>query len=148
MSVISVSMPDHLIERIDKFAQEHGYTGRSEVLREASRNLLGEFQDQELEDQDLIGLVTVLFNYETTNVEERMMHLRHEYERIVISNVHNHVGENYCMELFVLEGSLDEISTFVGRIRATQDTLNIDYSVFPLARFAESSNTEGHPETK
>jgi len=33
MAVVSVSMPDELLERLDQFAEEHGYTGRSEVVR-------------------------------------------------------------------------------------------------------------------
>jgi CopG family nickel-responsive transcriptional regulator len=135
MSVVSVSMPEELVERIDRFADEHGYTGRSEVLREASRDLLGEFQDRTLEDRDLMGVVTVLFDYETTTVEERMMRLRHEHEELVASNFHSHVGSHHCMELFVLDGSLEDISTFVGKIRATQDTLTIDYSVLPVDDF-------------
>jgi CopG family nickel-responsive transcriptional regulator len=132
MAVVSVSMPEELIQRIDDFAEEHGYTGRSEVIREASRNLLGEFEDKRLEDRELMGIVTVLFDYETTSVEERMMHLRHEHESLVVSNFHSHVGTHRCMELFVLEGTLEEISAFVGKIRATKDTLNIDYSVIPV----------------
>jgi CopG family nickel-responsive transcriptional regulator len=82
-----------------------------------------------------MGVVTVLFDYETTSVEEKMMHLRHEHEGIVASNFHSHVGGHHCMELFVLEGSLEEISTFVGKIRATKDTLTIDYSVLPVDDF-------------
>lgn len=142
MTVVSVSMPDELLKRIDQFADEHGYTGRSEVVREASRNLLGEFEDRRLEDRKLMGVVTVMFDYETTSVEERMMQLRHEHEGLVASNFHNHVGDHYCMELFVLEGELKEISTFVGKIRATQDTLTVDYSVTPVdgfTPFADSS---------
>ena len=135
MTVVSVSMPEELLERIDNFSDEHGYTGRSEVVREASRNLLGEFEDAKLEDRDLMAVVTVLFNYETTNVEERMMRLRHEDEGIVASNFHSHVGSQYCMELFVLEGELAEISTFVGKVRATKDTLTVDYSVTPVDEF-------------
>ena len=135
MTVLSVSMPEDLLDRIDSFADEHGYTGRSEVVREASRNLLGEFEDKRLEDRELIAIVTVLFNYETTSVEEQMMRLRHEHEGLVASNFHSHVGNHYCMELFVLEGRLDEISTFVGKIRATQDTLSVDYSVMPVDDF-------------
>jgi len=127
-------MSDELLERLDTFAEEHGYTGRSEVVREASRNLLNEFEDKQLEDRDLMGVVTVLFNYEETDVEHKMMTLRHEYEPIVTSHVHNHVGSHYCMELFILEGNLDDISTFVGKIRATQDTLSVDYSVMPVDR--------------
>ncbi|KDS90451.1 nickel-responsive regulator [Halorubrum saccharovorum] len=135
MTVVSVSMPEELLERLDRFADEHGYTGRSEVVREASRNLLGEFEDAKLEDRDLMAVVTVLFDYETTSVEERMMRLRHEHEGLVASNFHSHVGSRYCMELFVLEGRLADISTFVGKVRATKDTLTVDYSVTPVDEF-------------
>ncbi|MFB6223805.1 MAG: nickel-responsive transcriptional regulator NikR [Haloarcula sp.] len=132
MGVVSISMPDDLEERIDTFADEHGYTGRSEVVREAVRNLMDEFEDKRLEDRELMAVVTVLFDYETTTVEEKMMHLRHDHESIVASNFHSHVGDRYCMELFVLEGQLDDISAFVGKVRATKDTLSIDYSVLPV----------------
>ena len=132
MAVVSISMPDDLADRIDEFADHHGYTGRSEVVREAARNLLSEFKDEQLEDRRLMGVVTVLFDYETTSVEERMMHLRHDHEDLVVSNFHSHVGDRYCMELFVLEGQLEDISTFVGKIRATKDTLTVDYSVLPV----------------
>ncbi|MFB6161283.1 MAG: CopG family ribbon-helix-helix protein [Haloferacaceae archaeon] len=142
MTVVSVSMPEELLNRIDEFAEEHGYTGRSEVIREASRNLLGEFEDRRLEDRELMGVVTVLFDYETTSVEEKMMRLRHEHEGVVASNFHGHVGEHYCMELFVLEGSLEDISAFVGRIRATQDILNVDYSVIPVDEFGPATATD------
>jgi CopG family nickel-responsive transcriptional regulator len=142
-------MPESLLNRLDEFADEHGYTGRSEVVREASRNLLGEFEDKRLEDRNLIGVVTVLFNYETSSADQRMMQLRHEHEDLVTSNVHNHVGDHYCMELFIVEGRLDEISTFVGKIRATQDTLSVDYSVIPVDDFegtlaAERGHGHGH----
>jgi CopG family nickel-responsive transcriptional regulator len=138
MTVVSVSMPEELLERLDEFADDHGYTGRSEVVREASRNLLGEFEDKQLEEKDLMGVVTVVFDYETTSVEERMMHLRHEHEDLVASNFHSHVGDSYCMELFILDGPLEDISTFVGKIRATQGTLSVDYSVIPVDEFSQA----------
>jgi len=143
MTVVSVSMPEELLERIDGFADEHGYTGRSEVVREASKNLLGEFEDAKLEDRDLMAVVTVLFDYETTSVEERMMRLRHEHEGLVASNFHNHIGSRYCMELFVLEGRLADISTFVGKVRATKDTLTVDYSVTPVDEFGADGDHAG-----
>mgnify|MGYP000314763391 CR=1 FL=1 len=150
MTVVSVSMPEELLERIDTFSEEHGYTGRSEVIREAARNLLGEFEDRRLEDRDLMAVVTVLFDYETTSVEERMMQLRHEHEGLVASNFHSHVGEHHCMELFVLEGTLEEVSAFVGKIRATRDTLTVDYSVTPVDGFDPASGLgalSGHGES-
>jgi CopG family nickel-responsive transcriptional regulator len=132
-------MPEGLLTRIDEFAESHGYTGRSEVIREASRNLLGEFEDKRLEDRPPLGIVTVMFDYETTSVEERMMRLRHEHEDLVASNFHSHVGPHYCMELFVLEGTLEAVSSFVGKIRATKDTLSVDYSVMPVDEFGRTA---------
>ncbi|MFW5939265.1 MAG: nickel-responsive transcriptional regulator NikR [Halolamina sp.] len=151
MTVVSVSMPEDLLERIDTFSEEHGYTGRSEVIREAARNLLGEFEDRRLEDRNLMAVVTVLFDHETTSVEERMMQLRHEHESLVASNFHSHVGEHHCMELFLLEGTLEEVSTFVGKIRATRDTLTVDYSVTPVDGFdpaSELGSLSGHGDTE
>lgn len=139
MAVVSISMPDSLLERLDRFAEEHGFTGRSEVLREASRTLMAEFDDHRLEDRDLMGVVTVLFDYETTDVEESLIDLRHEYEDLVASNLHSHVGNHNCMELFVLEGDLEDISEFVGRLRATQDTLLLDHSVVPVDDLGKAS---------
>jgi CopG family nickel-responsive transcriptional regulator len=138
MAVVSISMPDELLRRIDGFADEHGYTGRSEVVREGARDLLGEFEDRRLEDRELMGVVTVVFDFETTSVEERMMRLRHEHDTLVASNFHSHVGDHYCMELFILDGTLEEISTFVGKIRATKDTLTVDYSVIPVDDFTRT----------
>ncbi|MEZ3117527.1 nickel-responsive transcriptional regulator NikR [Halobaculum sp. MBLA0147] len=135
MTVVSVSMPQELLDRLDEFSEDHGYTGRSEVIREASRNLLGEFEDKKLEGRELMGVVTVVFDYDTTSVEEKMMRLRHDHEETVVSNFHSHVGGHHCMELFILEGDLEEISTFVGKIRATKDTLTVDYSVLPVDDF-------------
>lgn len=132
MAVVSISMPDSLLERLDRFAEDHGFSGRSEVLREASRTLLDEFSDPRLEDRDLMATVSVLFDYQTTDVEEALIELRHEYEDIVASNLHSHVGDHNCMELFVLEGELADISEFVGRIRATQNTLLLDHSIVPV----------------
>jgi len=62
-------MPEELLERIDSFAEEHGYTGRSEVVREAARDLLDEFEDTKLEDRELMAVVTVIFDFETTSRE-------------------------------------------------------------------------------
>ncbi|MFW5955836.1 MAG: nickel-responsive transcriptional regulator NikR [Halorhabdus sp.] len=132
MPIVSVSMPDELVDRLDQFAADHGYSGRSEVIRDASRELLQEFDDESLENRRLMATVTVLFDYQTGDIERKMMDVRHEYDDVVASNFHTHVGDKNCLELFVLEGSMDAISTVVGAIRATKDVHTVGYSVLPM----------------
>jgi CopG family nickel-responsive transcriptional regulator len=138
MSVVSISMPEALLERLDGFATEHGYTGRSEVVREATRVLLSEFDEPDLEGRTLAATVTVLFAHDSASVEERMRRLRHEHEDIVVSNVHNCIGADHCTELFVLEGSLDSISMFVSQTRATTGVERVEHSILPLEHELEA----------
>ena len=65
MPVVSISMPSSLVERIDEFVENHGYTGRSEAVREGTRGLLEEFDDERLADEPLVCVVTALFGHET-----------------------------------------------------------------------------------
>ncbi len=126
-------MDDALLDRVDEFADEHGYTGRSEVIREAARALLGEFDDRRLDGRELTGTVTALFEYDSPAVERRMMDLRREYESLVVSNAHHCVGdERGCVETFVVEGDLSQISAFVGALRSTAETMTVDYALNPI----------------
>ncbi|ELY50628.1 CopG family ribbon-helix-helix protein [Natronorubrum bangense] len=131
MPVVSVSMPTELIERLDAHAAEHDYTGRSEVVREGARALLTEFDDDRLEDSSLAGVISVFYDFGTRHVERRVTELRHEHNDHIASNDHSHV-DDYCVDLFVLEADLEDISTFVGKLRAIEDVEAVDYSLVPL----------------
>ena len=132
MATVSFSMSDELIEQLDEFTAEHDYPGRSAMVREAARSFLEEIEEVNLKNHKLVGVVTVLSQYETTDVERRLMDLRHEHDDLLAANVHNHVGNRYCIELFVLEGELEGISGFVGTVRAMKDTLGVSHSVIPV----------------
>jgi CopG family nickel-responsive transcriptional regulator len=132
MTVVSVSLPEELFERLDAFATEHGSTGPSEVVREAARSLLGEFDEPSLEGRDLLGVATVRLDYRSTALEEGLVALRHGHDRLVASNVHDHVGDRYCMERSILEGSLADVAAFVQAIRATAEALSVDDAVRPV----------------
>ena len=71
MGVVSISMPDALLERVDAFVDEHGYSGRSEAVRQGTRSLLGEFQTGAADDRRHVGTVTVVFEYCQPVVQQR-----------------------------------------------------------------------------
>ena len=132
MSVVSISMPEALLERIDDFADEHGYSGRSEVVREGTRTLLEEFQGRNIDGQKHMCTVTVVFEYCQPAVQQRLTGVRHEYDGIVSATTHAHVQDQYCMELFVLKGTTEALSGFVNTVRAVPDVRAVDYSITSL----------------
>ncbi|WP_049906738.1 MULTISPECIES: CopG family ribbon-helix-helix protein [Halorubrum] len=132
MSVVSISMPEVLLEHIDEFADKHGYSGRSEVVREGTRTLLEEFQGQGVDGQKQMCTVTVFFEYCQPAVQQRLTSVRHEYDGIVSATTHVHVQDQYCMELYVLEGITKELSGFVNAVRAVPDVQTVKYSITSL----------------
>jgi CopG family nickel-responsive transcriptional regulator len=132
MSVVSISMPEALLERIDEFADEHGYSGRSEVVREGTRTLLEEFQGRNIDGQKQMCTVSVVFEYCQPAVQQRLTGVRHEYDAIVSATTHAHVQDQYCMELYVLEGTTEALSGFVNTVRAVPDVRAVDYSITSL----------------
>ena len=127
MSVISISMPAVLVTKLDEFADDHGYSGRSEVVRQGARNLLSEFENERHEDEKLASVVLALYDYGLPHVEQRLMQLRHEHDGLVVSNDHCHTDGSYCMEVFVLDGSMADISTFIRKTRAVSDINSVDH---------------------
>ncbi|OVE83841.1 CopG family ribbon-helix-helix protein [Natronolimnobius baerhuensis] len=166
MPVVSVSMPAELLERLDAVADDHDYTARSEVVRESARTLLSEFDDDRLEDRRLASTVTVLYEFANQSVERRVTDIRHEHETAIISNDHSHVGTartrddgddaadpvtkatitdsqpGFCLDVFVLEGDLEEISQFVGQLRAVEGVDTVDYSLVPLDAVGQLPETQ------
>ncbi|SDK09930.1 transcriptional regulator, CopG family [Halovenus aranensis] len=134
MSVVSISMPESLLGRIDEFADEHGYSGRSKVVREGTRTLLEEFQGRDIDGQKQMYTVTVVFEYCQPAVQQRLTGVRHEYDAIVSATTHAHVQDQYCMELFVLEGTTEALSGFVNTVRAVPDVKAVDYSITSFER--------------
>lgn len=132
MAVVSVSMSEELRDRLDTFAETHGYTGRSEVVREAARSLLGEFEEKRFEDRALLGVVTATFPVESATPDGDLLSLRQEHEHLVASNVHSRITGQYCVELFVLEGQVGDVSAFIRELRARCSPAAVDYSLVPV----------------
>ena len=129
-------MPEELLEQIDALVEEHNYSGRSEVVRDANRKLVAEFDDTQLEDKQLAALISVLYSYGQTDIETELTELRHDHSDHIRSNSHTCLGDDDgCLETFVLEGVLDDVSTFVREAEAVSETVHVDHSLYPLEYF-------------
>jgi len=143
MPIVSSSMTEQLREDLDTFAEEHGYTGRSEVIREACHSLLEEYQESDYEDRRVLATVTAVFGYDEPEIERRMMDIRHEFEGSIRSNSHNCLQENAgCVETFVVEAAYQDVLHFVGTVRGADESVSVEYTVVPVDRNGiEASDT-------
>ena len=133
MPIVSSSMPERLRDDLDTFAEEYGYSGRSEVIREACQSLLEEYQETDYEGRRVLATVTAVFGYDEPEIERRMMDIRHEFEASIRSNSHNCLeGNAGCVETFVIEAAYEDALRFIGTVRGADESVSVEYTVVPV----------------
>jgi CopG family nickel-responsive transcriptional regulator len=126
-------MEEQLRDDLDTFAEEHGYSGRSEVIREACQSLLEEYRETEYDGRTVLATVTAVFGYDEPEIEGTMMDIRHEFEGSIRSNSHNCLEDNAgCVETFVIEGDYEDLLRFIGTVRGTDESVSVEYTVVPV----------------
>lgn len=132
MSVTSISLPTSTRRQLDEIKREKGYSSRSEVIRDAIRSYLSEYEMSKYLTGNLTATITAMYSQSGPHLDDILFHLRHEYDDIVKGNLHMHINEDNCAEIFVAEGRADRVSNFIQRIRAIRGIEQVKYSVVPL----------------
>ena len=138
MPIVSISLSSQLLRKLDEFMGQRGYSSRSEAIRDAIRNLLAEFKLSRFDRGNVTATITVISEHERHDVDERLMRLRHEHDDIVSGNMHIHLGEKYCLEVFITEGEAEKIMNFISRTRAMRGIQQVQYTLVPLIRTKKS----------
>jgi CopG family nickel-responsive transcriptional regulator len=90
-----------MIREIDQIQESHGFTGRSELVRAAIRLLIEDSKEKDSISGHTNAVIVV--THEESN-EAPITKLKHEFEDIVKTHIHNKVSHSNCVELFLLEG--------------------------------------------
>jgi CopG family transcriptional regulator, nickel-responsive regulator len=98
MSVTSISLASSLRQKLDKIKDEKGYSSRSEVIRDAIRSYLSEYEMSKFEKGKLTATITAIYQ-KNAHLDDVLLHLIHEYDDIVEGNLHIHIGGNNCGDI-------------------------------------------------
>lgn len=135
MAVVSISLPDTLLEEAEALVQERGYAGRSELVRAALRDFIAR-HDSDASEGRRTATLTLVY----AHGHERVFSvIRHHHLDVVRTALHSHSGER-CVELFVLEGDAARIRSFHDALVATREALRVSLAHTDLG----AANGAGH----
>ena len=104
--IISISMNDKILKDVDRLQKEMGFSGRSETIRAGLRMLISDKKEK----SKLRGTVdAVLLVIHEDRISGEVSALRHKYEDLVKTQVHNHLESHKCLEIFILKGDAGSI---------------------------------------
>ena len=134
MTVVSVSLTADLLEQLDEFVKESGYSSRSEAMRLAVRDVLSQFALQRLDRGRAMATVTVIYEKVQRDVNPRLMEFRHEFDEYIHGNMHLHISDNYCVEIFIVEGDFQNVLAFISKVRAVRGIREVKYMMTPIEK--------------
>ncbi len=108
MTIISLSFPENMIKEMDQIQESGGFAGRSELVRTAIRLLLEDSREKDTLSGHMNAIIVV--THDESN-EAPITKLKHEFEEIVKTHIHNKISQNNCVELFLLEGDGKKIGS-------------------------------------
>lgn len=132
MTVVSITLPGDLLNKFDKFIESRGYFSRSEAFRDALRTLMDESELAKLETGNVAATVMTTCDYARKDVDLKITELRHEFDDVVIENIHRHIEDKFCIEIFVAQGINDRILNLVNRLRGMHGILQVRAMFMPL----------------
>src|SRR4030042_312708 len=104
MPIISISLNDNILEEMTNSQNTLGFSGRSELIRAAVRMFIAEMKTQ----NELTGKINgVLITSHNQDTEHFVTNIKHKYEDIINTQIHNRLETGKCLEVFILEGTAE-----------------------------------------
>ena len=132
MTVISVSLTPELLERLDGFVEKMGFSSRSEALRLAVRDSLSQFSLQSMQRGQIMSTVTIISETQSASSHLGILDLRNGFDDIIFGNMHLHIEEGLCIEIFLVKGGSETVMDFVARSKTVKGVREVNYTLTPL----------------
>ena len=93
-------------KELDKLQDSMGFTGRSEIIRAGIRT----FVQEEKQKRDLKGKQNaILVVVHADEYDDQVARIKHDYEDLIRTHLHNKIDGDRCMEMFILDGDSKKI---------------------------------------
>lgn len=135
LSRFGVSMDNRLLEAFDRIIRVKGYANRSEAIRDLIRDCLVSEANTESENEG-VGTVTLVYNHLVRELGPRLTELQHEYHHAVVSTLHVHLDNHYCLEVMVVKGKVGLIRKVADRLISTRGVIHGKLVITNIAKMA------------
>jgi len=114
-----VSMDERLLKTLDKVVERRGYPTRSEAIRDLVRTEQVREAWQKGKEA-VVGTLTLIYDHHVRELNEHLVNLQHEHQKIVHSTMHVHLSHRMCLEVIVLRGRPRQIQRLADRLIAAR----------------------------
>ncbi|MGH1567130.1 MAG: CopG family ribbon-helix-helix protein [Nitrosopumilus sp.] len=118
MPIVSISLNDEIISELDNLQSTMGFSGRSEAIRAGIRTFVSEEKQKSELSGKIHAILLVIHNDEFDHV---VSGITHNFEDLITTHLHSKIEKEKCMELFVIDGEAEKISTMTKNFQTNKN---------------------------
>ncbi|MFQ6123904.1 MAG: nickel-responsive transcriptional regulator NikR [Candidatus Heimdallarchaeota archaeon] len=117
----SISLKKALLDEFDDKIEQHGtYNNRSEAIRDLIRDYL--VKEEWKTNEEVVGALIYLHDHHKT---EALTKIQHGHHANVLSTMHIHLDEIYCVEVTIVRGRAHDIQELADRLKSVSKHLEL-----------------------
>ncbi|RUL83965.1 nickel-responsive transcriptional regulator NikR [Tautonia sociabilis] len=139
----SVAIGGDLLEKFDRYREEHRYPNRSEAVRGLMRAAL--IQDVVAQDDaETMGVLTLVYDHHRSGISDRLNDLQHRHFDRVVTTTHVHLDHDRCLEVILLRGPVRLVRELADGLIGTKGVETGRLVLAPASPIADPGHSHGH----
>jgi len=118
MERFSISMEDGLLKKFDRNLKKHGYSNRSEAVRDLVRKTL--IDEEWKAGEEVVGVITLVFDHHQRQLQDKLTEVQHDHHDLIISSTHVHLDHDNCLEVIIVKGEAATVRKLADQLKATR----------------------------
>ncbi|MEM2999634.1 MAG: ribbon-helix-helix protein, CopG family [Candidatus Bathyarchaeia archaeon] len=127
MSIISLSLPKTLLDKVDEYIKQQGFANRSEVIRQALRAYMSESRSLDELQGRVTAIITLIYKREAKR--NQITDLQHNYSSTVLTFLHTHVEADSCIEIIVARGDAQVLKSLIQALKANKQISEVKVTI-------------------
>lgn len=123
MEIISLSLDEATLEKLDKIQENGSFNGRSELIRKAVENLHQELISNEKLEGRLNAVIVARHPH---SHEQKIAGIAHKYDDVITTQLHSKLDGENCLEVFHTNGSAERIIQFYNQLEGSKNTESVN----------------------
>jgi CopG family transcriptional regulator, nickel-responsive regulator len=118
LSRFSVSIETELLERFLASARKHGWSNRSEALRNVMRDSL--VREEWQGGDEIVGTITLVYDHHKRELSDRLTATQHDHHDAILAATHIHLDHDNCLEVIAVRGTATKVQRIADALIGTR----------------------------
>ncbi|MBN2259759.1 MAG: ribbon-helix-helix protein, CopG family [Clostridiales bacterium] len=132
MPIISISVPEKLLQNVETSIKDQGFANRSEIIRQALREFIRESKSLNEIEGNITASITIIYKRDASKVQ--ISEIQHSFGNIISTFLHAHIDEEHCLEVIVVNGEAKKIRKLVEAFRTNEQISQLKISILSTAK--------------